>query len=196
MKKVDRLRWIEGNFGPEFVLQYFFCRTWEEIKNAINFFESRAQPWGMRTDTSSGNSQGYDLPFLFDSYFSKAKEIWDKHGNNLCYIVSKKQPPYILCQAVAKKVDEEHIVVEFLVDSKTSLRHMYRFPEKLRRIGVGPCNWLVWPNVSIDQNIRCFRPREVEIYGFNKVYDLMLNRGMKVEEIEFTVVNSHKIIIW
>lgn len=196
MKKIDRLKWIEKTFGPGFVLPYFYCQTWEEIEKAIRYFKRNNRSWGMRTDTVSGNSQGYELPFLFESSIKKARKLWDEHNGKLYYIVSEKQPSDILCQAVARRFDNKHIIIEFLVDSKISLRQMYQFPERLRRIGVGPCNWIVWPNVSVEENIRCFYPREVEIYGFNKVYDLMLNHGVKVEEMEITVVNSNKIIIW
>lgn len=65
MKKIDRLRYIEKNFGLEFVLRYFLCKTWGEIEKAIHYFENKGLGWGMRTDTFSGNSQKFMCPFLF-----------------------------------------------------------------------------------------------------------------------------------
>ncbi len=193
MKKIDRLRWVEKNFGKQFVLKYFFCRNWDEIKKAIEYFESKKQGWGMRTDTLEGYFQKDNCPFLFKGLNEDALRIWSVNKNNLYYIICENIL-MVLCHGVAYRIDDEHIVIEFNDKNRDiSLRDMYNFPDNLRRIGIGPNRYIIFPG-SFKMIIRCFHPEETMIYSFDIVYDLMIS--LKVKEIEFTVKTDRQIIIW
>lgn len=193
MKKIERLKWIENNLGPEFVLKYFLCKNWEEINKAIDFFENQKNSWGMRTDMREGIIQSYLSPFLFHGNRKDAFKIWNKNREFLYYIIYENILVY-LCNGVAVRVDEEHIIIEFNDKEPDSpQRDMYKHPQNLRIIGVGPLSMILHPKRH-DLLVRCFNPEETMIYSFEIIYRLMIYST--VEEITFSIKPSGKIIIW
>lgn len=190
MKKIDRLRYIEKNFGLEFVLRYFLCKTWGEIEKAIHYFENKGLGWGMRTDTFSGNSQKFMCPFLFKGSIDDARKIWKENGRGLYYIVCENILE-VLCHGVAELLDEEHIFIEFNDrEPHIAQRHMYERPENLRHLAVGP-NSFVFRNEVL---VRSFHPEEVVVYSFDKIYYPMI--ANKIRETTFTVTPNGKVIVW
>jgi hypothetical protein len=190
MKKIERLRWIQSIFGPEFVLKYFFCKNWEEISQAIDYFENRGQTWGMRTDTNHGTTQGNLCPFLFKGSRQEAEKIWRENREQLYYLVSENLPR-VFCHGVAELIDEEHIFIEFNDKEKNiSQRDMYKHPENLRRIAVGPASYVFYKSLLI----RSFHPEEVIDYAFDKIYFPMVQ--WKIKEITFSIKPNKQVIIW
>ena len=191
MKKIDRLRYIEENFGPEFVLQYFFCKTWEEIEKSVCCFESKGRGWGMRTDTFSGSSQAFLCPFLFKGNINDARKIWMENNSKLYYIICENILR-VLCHGVAQLIDKEHIFIEFNnKEPYIAQRKMYEYPKNLRHLAVGPSSFIFWKKIVL---VRCFHPEEVSMYSFDRIYRLMTEK--QVGEITFTVTPNGKVIIW
>lgn len=197
MKKIDRLRWVEKTFGSGFVLPYFLCRNWEEILDAINAFESSGKTWGLRTDVcgdeTPGQTQGTLCPFLFRGSVDEAKKIWEENREKLYYLVCLNILK-VTCHGVAELLDAEHIFIEFNdKEPFISLREMYNNPKNLRRIGVGPSNFVTrWETA-----VRCFHPEEVSTYRFDDLYRLMVSTELAEATVEFTITDVPKrIIIW
>ena len=195
MRKVERLQQVAKRFGPEFVLPYRVCHSWEEIEEVVREFESRGQTWGVRTDFATGFEQGFDLPFELHGTMEKVRAMWKKNGSELGYIVSWN----ILtnhCQAVAIVVDKEHVFFEYNpFEPEISQRYMYENPGNLRHLIVGPFrrSYLPHPQYSF----RVFQPEDPMIRDlcFDVIYQLGLKPGD--EEVTFTVRSpDKKVIIW
>lgn len=191
MKKLERLLWIERTFGPEFVLPYRACRTWEEIEFAFSRFESAGRTWGIRTDFVNGRCQGHGLPFLHHGSAAGAKEIWSLHGEKLVYIVSENVLRRRL-SGVGIKVGSEHVLFEWNDKEPTiSQREMYDKPENVQRIVVGPGGYeLVFGEIPI----RCVPPEYTSWRRFDEIYDVMIH--MDVDEATFTVREDGKLVVW
>lgn len=195
MRKVKRLQQVTERFGPEFVLPYRACHSWEEIEEVVCEFESQGQTWGVRTDFAIGFQQGFDLPFELHGTLEKVRTIWKKNGSQLEYIVSWN----ILanyCQAVAIAVDEEHVFFEYNpFEPGIAQRHMYKNPENLRHLLVGPFRRTSLPEPNYPFPV--FKPEDqiVRDLGFHVI--CMLGLSPKDEEITFTVRSpDKKVIIW
>ncbi len=191
MKKVARLRWIQARFGPNYVLPYLECRNWEDVESAVDHFENeRKLSWGMRTDTRNGSTQGYSLPFVHHGTLARAREVWDAHGEKLTYIVSKNIKRVRL-NAVAILIDLEHIVVEWNdKEPEASQRTMYKHPENLRQLALGPSGGIIWPMIPM----RCVSPVHTGWWRFDEVYKLMTQTGEK--EVTFSVTLDGDLVIW
>jgi hypothetical protein len=191
LKKLARLKWIEETFGKDFVLPYRACFNREDIFLAIGGFEIVKKTWGMRTDSRNGQTQGFNLPFIHHGTPQGAAEIWDKHGEKLVYIVSENvlRRRY---SAVAVKLDLEHVLFEWNgMEPEISQRQMYRKPENLRQIVLGPNN-LVFPWNGLP--IRSVRPEYASDLKFDQVYDVMIH--FNVEETTFTLRDDGKLVVW
>lgn len=191
MKKVARLKWIEETFGKDFVLPYRACFSREEIFLAIGGFEMVKKTWGMRTDTRNGQTQGFNLPFVHHGTPQAASDVWDKHGDKLVYIVSEN----VLCRrlsAVAVKLDPEHVLFEWNGKEATiSQREMYKRPENLRQIVLGPSNFFFpWGSLPI----RSVRPEYAADLQFDRIYDVMVHSD--VDETTFTLRDDGKLVVW
>jgi hypothetical protein len=191
VKKVARLKWIQETFGKDFVLPYRVCKDQYEIHLAICIFEMGKKTWGMRTDTSTGQTQGFNLPFLFKGTPEGAAKIWDEHQHKLEYIVSENVLKVRL-QAVAVKLDPEHVFFEWNdKEPEISQRQMYRHPENLRQIVLGPSNYVFpWDG----QPMRSVRPEYAASQRFDKIYDVMVHSD--VDEATFTVRDDGKLVVW
>lgn len=191
MKKVARLKWIEETFGKDFVLPYRVCKDQYEIHLAISIFTLEKKTWGMRTDTRNGSTQGFNLPFLFHGTPEGAAKIWDAHKEKLVYIVSENILRYKL-QAVAVKLDEEHILFEWNgKEPEISQREMYNRPENLRQLALGPNN-LVFPWDGAP--LRSVRPEYASDLKFDLIYDVMIHSD--VDETTFSIRDDGKLVVW
>ena len=137
MKKLDRLKWVAENFGPEFVLPYRPCTSWSEVDQAISHFESAGHTWGLRTDTLNGDTQGYHLPFLLHGSREEALRIYQETEGKLVYIVSWNITSYV-CNGVALPVDESNIFFEWACHPTRSQREMYEDYLLVRQVVLGP----------------------------------------------------------
>lgn len=198
MKKIERLRWVESNFGPDFVLKYFICHNWQEIEKAISYFEKRNLGWGMRTDrpTTNNNEDDWNLPFLFRGTINEAQSIWRKHEKNFNYIVCKNITE-VYCHGVAELIAKQDGLVFIKYNEKEkniSQRQMYNFPSNLEHIYVSPFRHTVRNELII----RCFYPHESFITdrSFDIIYRLFFFSDCKEKEITFTVLPDKKIVIW
>ena len=192
MKKIARLKWIEETFGKEFVSPYIVCMTPQEISYAVSKFEDEKRTWGLRTDTKDGSVQGYNLPFVHHGTPEKASEVWNKWGDKLAYIVVEN----ILVRrlsAVAIKLDQEHVLFEWNDKEHTiSQRDMYKRPENLRQIVLGPSNYFFpW---GVGEPIRGVRPSYAADQGFDRIYDVMVHSD--VDEATFTLRQDGRVIVW
>lgn len=191
MKKVARLKWIEETFGKDFVLPYRVCNDQYEIFLAISIFEMSKKTWGMRTDTKEGTTQGFSLPFVHHGTPGEAAKVWDKHKEKLVYIVSENVLRRRL-SAVAIKLDAEHILFEWNgKEAEISQREMYKRPENLRQIVLGPNN-LVFPWDGAP--IRSVRPEYTADLKFDEIYDVMVHSD--VDETTFTLRSDNKVVVW
>lgn len=191
MKKVARLKWIEETFGKDFVLPYRVCKDHYDIFLAISIFEMSKKTWGMRTDFPEGHTQGFGLPFLFHGTPEGAAKIWDANKDKLVYIVSENILRYKL-QAVAVKLDDEHVLFEWNdKEPEISQRQMYKHPENLRQLALGPNN-LVFPwNGS---PLRSVRPEYAADLQFDRIYDVMVHSN--VDEATFSIRDDGRLVIW
>lgn len=191
MRKVDRLKWVERVFGPEFVLPYRVCGTWGEIEAAAGRFEEAGRTWGVRTDLRAGLDQGYGLPFLHHGSMAGAREVWSLHGDRLVYIVSENVLRRRL-SAVAARLDAEHVLFEWNGEEpEISQRQMYDRPENLRRVVLGPSGFFfAWGVVPI----RCAPPEYASDIGFDRIHDVMVH--FDVGEATFTVREDGKVVVW
>lgn len=191
MKKVARLKWVEETFGKDFVLPYRVCHNRAELCLAISGFERVKKTWGMRTDTRNGETQGFNLPFVHHGTPQKAAEVWDKHGDSLVYIVSENvlRRQY---SAVALKLDPEHVYFEWNEKEPTiSQREMYKRPENLRQIVLGPNNYIFpWNGLPI----RSVRPEYAAFLKFDQIYDVMVH--LDVDETTFTLRDDGRLVVW
>ncbi|HAE36772.1 TPA: hypothetical protein DCX66_03605 [Candidatus Nomurabacteria bacterium] len=200
INKRDHLKWIEENFGPQYVLEYFVCYNLEQIKEAIKYFEVQKKPWAVRTDTTGSFFQKDSSPFCKENPL-EVFNIWEEYGTNLYYIVCATQPKDLICQAIAFYIDSEHIVIEFndIDPNSTTIRDMDKKPyDQLKRIGVGPNTMILHP-LYPTLFLRSFRPEQVTKWSFDRIYYLMMDQlllGNSVNRIEFTVKSGGGIIIW
>lgn len=191
MKKVERLKWIEETFGKDFVLPYRVCYDHHDLFLAIAGFEIVKKTWGMRTDFRNGTTQGFNLPFVHHGTPQAAGDVFDKWGEKLVYIVSENvlRRRY---SAVAVKLDPEHVLFEWNGrEPEISQRQMYRKPENLRQIVLGPNN-LVFPWDGLP--IRSVRPEYASDLKFDQVYDVMIHS--EVDETTFTLRDDGKLVVW
>lgn len=192
MKKIARLKWVEEVFGKDFVLPYRVCSSAREITEAVASFEGAGKTWGMRTDTREGSTQGFNLPFVLNGTVEKALEIWGKYGVDLYYIVSENQGASIRLQAVAVKLDDEHVLFEWNDKEPTiSQRQMYNHPENLRRLALGPNN-MVFPWNGLP--VRSVRPEYAACLKFDRIYDVMVHS--EIDETTFTMRTNGQLVIW
>lgn len=192
MKKIARLRWIEETFGKDFVLPYWVCTEWAQIELAIKNFEAGKRTWGLRTDLRNGHDQGYQLPFIHHGEIEKAKEVFEKHSDALLYIVCENVLLRRL-SAVAIKLDPEHVLFEWNDKEATiSQREMYKKPENLRQIVLGPSGYFFpWGG---GMPLRCVPPEYAEGFKFDEIYEVMIYSD--VDEATFTVRADGKVIVW
>lgn len=191
MKKVERLRFVESTFGPEFVSPYRACSTLPEIEAAIAGFEASGRTWGLRTDFADGTTQGYQLPFLHHGTPAAARRLWEQRGAGLVYIVCENILRRRL-SGVGVKVGPDRVLFEWNDREPTiSQRQMYDRPENVRRVVVGPggCE-LVWGYAPM----WCVPPERASWWGFDRVYDAMVHQG--VDEATFTVREDGRIVVW
>lgn len=194
MKKLERLRWIEATYGSEYVSPYKECHTWDEIHKAmLQMFDQADNRWpSLRTDFPDGLQQGFNLPFLMNPTFDQVKEVWDKHREDLVYIICRSVQP-ILCCGVAQRISDEHIVVE-INDQEPMIaqRAMYRKPENLTCLFLGPGSGVEWQG----QMRRVHNPEDAGYLALDKIYSALFAGG--AEELTFTVMARpyKKIVIW
>ncbi len=202
MKKLARLKWVEENFGPEFVLPYRACTTWTQVVKAIREFESAGHTWGLRTDTRDGKTQGFLLPFQLRGTVDGAKQIFEETGGKLTYIISHNILSYV-CNAVAVPIDQEYIFFEWSCHPTRSQREMYEDPELIREVVVGP-----FPSSHGHQLLLCGRELGPLIRGLtpesnlavdlrlSTIYHLLVGRS-DVDEVTFSVrAPDKKVVIW
>lgn len=191
MKKVERLRWIEETFGKDFVLPYWVCMEWSQMDLAIKNFEIAKHTWGLRTDLRNGQDQGYQLPFIHHGNLEEARKVFEKHQEKLLYIVCENVLVRRL-SAVAIKIDPEHVLFEWN-DKETTIsqRAMYKHPENLRQLVLGPNNTVFpWDGSPM----RATRPEYAAFLKFDGIYDVMVHS--EVDEATFTVRDDGKVIVW
>jgi len=114
MRKIDRLRWIERAYGPEFVLPYRACYTPDDLRAAFNSFPL-GTPLSVRTDWADAPDQGYGLPFLYNNAdVSKVLAVWDRWGPKLVYIVCASiTPEENFANVAAEQIGPTRFLVEW-----------------------------------------------------------------------------------
>lgn len=189
MNKIQRLRWLGETFGREFVSPYQVCRTLEQLILAIDVFRLRFPFVGIRTERAGGGF-GYELPFLFPATTEGAVKLWEAHGDRLLYIVSRGILP-VRMQGVALRISPEHVLFE-INDREPMIaqRHMYRHPENLRRIVLGPPGAVPWSGMTwTSWSPECGFPGRLD-----DVYGSLMRSG--VDEITFTVTPEGELVFW
>lgn len=189
MKKLDRLRRIEETFGVDYVLPYQACLSMDAIENTAVAFDRAGKTWGMRTDFRNGAEQGFNLPFLQKGTISEARRIYSEHGHSLVYIVSENILKYRL-NAVAMKIDKDHVFFEWNLDPDIPQRKMYDNLSDIRRIAVGPSGAVL----AFGEFFRCVSPEVTSWYRFDKVYDVLVHS--EETEATFSVRDDGKLVIW
>jgi hypothetical protein len=192
MKKIERLRWIERVFGPEYVSPYVACYTWDEITSAICGWKHE-KGWSVRTDTRNGTTQGLLCPFLFEASLADVYRIWRRHGDALVYIVCGRVQPVML-QGVGMRLDDEHVFFE-INDQEPMIaqRHMYDRPENLRSFVVGHGGGYFWNGRAY----RSHEPEDVWRFGLDIVYSRIMEVNVPIgEEVTFSVLPDRSIVIW
>lgn len=193
MKKVERLRFIEKNFGKKYVLPYKECTNERQIIRTVKKFESDGFTWGMRTDLTDGSEQGCLMPFILRGNLDEVLRVFGKWKDKLVYIVSHNILDYVL-NGVATLHDSENVFFEINPIDNVAQRHMYDNPKNLRQFFVG--EWrrnfhdgLFYPG---------FKPEDSYPYdfGLSEVYYLLCGRT-DVKEITFSVRHpDRKVVIW
>ena len=193
MKKIERLKFIESEFGKEFVLPYKVCHDEKDITKAVREFELKKATWGMRTDLASGNNQGYLLPFILKGSLDKALNVFRERGRELVYIISHNILNYA-CNGVAIPFDEEHVFFEINPKDNVSQRNMYDNPSNLRQLFIGPSRKIFYENMFFNG----FKPEDDYVYDLrlSEIYNLVVGRG-DVNEVTFSVRKpDKKVVIW
>lgn len=191
MKKLERLAWVERTFGADFVNPYRACSTWPEISEAMSGFTAAGRGVGIRTDLPNGHTQGYQLPFLWKATPDSARELWEKHRDRLVYIVCENLLRVRL-HAVALKVDSEHALFEWNDrEPAISQRDMYRHPENVRRIALGPNRFIIPFGGFM---VRSVDPADASFYRFDRIYDVLIHSDE--DEATFSVREDGRVVVW
>ncbi len=196
MKKLDRLKYIESNFGQQYVLEYFSCRSLKEILEAIDYFNSKQVQWSLRTDSVSLNfNQSQLSPFIYLGKKEEAISLWNTNGSQLEYIIFKAMPKCYL-NGVAKIIDSEMVFFEYNeIEKEIAQRHMYQMPKNLSHLIIGQTRhssvvYSGWPGPM-------FLPFDEFVVKrkLNQIYSLVYS--IKEKEITFSIsYPERKIIIW
>jgi hypothetical protein len=163
----------------------------DQIESAVVDFEVQRRTWGVRTDCPNGTAQGYSLPFIWKGTLVEALKLWNEHKDRLLYIVVENVLRVQL-HAVAVKLDAEHVLFEWN-DKEPEIwqRQMYRKPENLRKIVVGPGGYeLLWGYAFV----RCVPSEYTSQWRFDDIYDVIIHSD--VDEVTFTVREDGKLIVW
>ena len=176
------------------MLEWFLCRTWEEIIDAIRCFESRNLTWGMRTDVSDERCrQGLLLPFIHKGNIEEAHSVWCNYGRKLEYIVSKNITSRLLngVSEILSLVDET-IFIEFS-ERDVNQRRMYDKPANVKQAFISPYRRAILR----DTPVYAFSPEDdfVKDRAFDVIYQLSFSTKM-IEVITFTVMLNRGIVIW
>lgn len=196
MRKIERLKFIEKEFGKEFILPYRICIDEDDITKAVKEFESKGFTWGVRTDFVSGNEQGYKLPFVLEGTLDKTLKIFEEHGRKLVYILSHNVLSYV-CNGVAIPHDREYVFFEVNAIDNVSQRDMYNNLDNLRRFFVGPTRKVIHDRTFYP----CFKPEDNYLSDLRllEIYNLMVGRKIArdIDEVTFSVRSpDKKVIIW
>jgi hypothetical protein len=190
VRKIDKLKFIETNIGSEYVAEYRYCLTLKDLMGALSYFSCSGEPVSIRTDVLSGNRQGYNLPFLYNTNAKKALELWEKYTSNLCYIVSRTiLPKDTLHNVSANVITNTTLLVEY-DDGGTSERH----GKKKKHVYVDK-----YHNIQIinDNVIKTTPPSHLSKLGLDKLYDIVLLSNLP--DPVWTVFNQDgekRIVMW
>jgi len=198
MKKVERLQYIEREWGPEWVLPYRACSTWEEIRQAIQTLRAAVGWIGMRTDWPGGPSQGTNLPFVYHVNEEKAREIWDEHGDRLSYIVCGGVSPVDnLANVMAERRSRSLLLVEW-DDGGCAQRDWEHVCMPLHHAYVDRWNsWQAphpipsWPPLTVRVRPVWAMPPQLRL---SELYDRLV--AAKEDETVWTVCRDGRIVIW
>lgn len=199
MKKLERLAWIERTFGADMVSPYKACYTWGQIILALSGFWSRGDPRpGVRTDFIGGDTQGFNLPFVYPvsdtAGVEAVRRIWLGYSHALVYIVSGSVQP-VLTQGVAERLDDEHVFFEVNdKEPEVTQRHMYDHPQNLRQFVLGPSSAYIRRDRGGERLFPCYNPEWGAVQSLDRIYAAMYQGG--AHELTFSIKMNKRVILW
>jgi hypothetical protein len=200
MKKIERLEWVAEHCGPQFVLPYQVCYSWEQIKAAIEYHEARGIPWSMRSDYRYGKTQGFQLPHTYEGDRAEVRGYWNKYRDQLLYFFYEAVLS-VYCNGAALLLDPENILIEYNdKDTTVSQRQMYKNGGNISVVALGSNNLIYRTgprDKTEDRPLRCYKPDSNFAIDnrFDVIYNLMTQR--RIDEMVFSVRKpGKKVIVW
>lgn len=202
MKKVDRLRWIEQTFGPEFVLPYRACRAWPEVQTTIDEFWLASRRPSLRTDWRAGSERGFNLPFVHPVNLLQAYNLWQEWGERLVYIIYEGvTPERTICNVLAERIGPTTFLVEW--DAGGCAQRAWEH-------ACMPL-WHAWVE-ALDDSDMCVRGRDLPARGWTKfvrprhlpahtAFERIVDRLVVLPadadpQTVYTVRDDGRIVIW
>lgn len=196
MRKLDRLRWIEATYGPEYVLPYRACYDWHEVARTIEHFWYTKLTPSLRTDWRDAPEQGYNLPFVHPGVcWPQAWEVWDKWREKLVYIVTEGvSPEQTMCNAAAERLGPSLLLVEW-DEGGCAQRAWEQTCVLLHHAFVDDVGGWWQPVQPWPHGVRVKRPKMLpsELH-MERMYPLLLAAGDK--HAVWTVRRDGQIVIW
>jgi len=172
-------------------MPYEWCWSRKDISKGYD--DLGGKELSIRTDVLQGDTQGYNLPFL---YCAKTKQdcldFYDRvHEDHfsyiLCHSVTKKQSRH---NCAAFPIDDECLMVEFDNGGQAQREWEYLPCTATSRIACGPYNQVIYNNMSY----RCYKPEDLYKLGLERLYKLFWQSGC--DELIWTITKNGKVVIW